>query len=303
MSASVDRVTVTPTNSHPVTQALYTWLIKRLDKSAIAWLDQTLQQLLDVASERFLFTRFSLVSRRVGKADLKLTEIEAITAQTLRDGWMPQYWSIDQATRTLLLLVFPSEEATRYERAVETLFSAADFAEQVALYQSLPLLPHPEKFRARAQEGLRSNIQAVFNAVALNSPYPADYFDEADWNQMILKALFIDSDITQIQRLDERANATLAQMLSDYAHERWAAGRSLDPQLWRLVGPFARGPLVADLAHMLSSHKRVDQQAAALACASAPSADAQMLLDQVPSLKQQIAAGQLTWDSLSQTCP
>lgn len=280
-----------------------TWLARQLEDAALGWLDQTLQQLSDNASERLLFARFSATSRQVGKADLELTEADLSVAQDLRAGWMPGQWSVDQAARTLLLLAFPSQDADRYIAALEKLFAAADVAEQVALYQSLPLLPHPERFRARAVDGLRTNITAVFNAITLNNPYPADYFDEAAWNQMVLKALFVDSRLSEIQGLDTRANAKLAQMLSDYAHERWAAGRTVNPQLWRPIGFFAEGDLVADLERVLSQGEPVEQQAAALACASAPTSEAQALLDRVPVMKQQVAAGQLTWSDVSATHP
>jgi hypothetical protein len=69
----------------------------------------------------------------------------------------------------------------------------------------------------------------------LHNPYPADYFDEAAWNQLILKAFFTDKDVTQIMGLDERKNARLAQTLADYAAERRAAGRSLPPNIERLM--------------------------------------------------------------------
>jgi hypothetical protein len=64
---------------------------------------------------------------------------------------------------------------------------------------------------------------------------------------MVLKALFVGSTLGPIIGLDLRANAALARMLSDYAHERWSAGRPVSPELWRCVGPFASGPLLADL--------------------------------------------------------
>ncbi len=290
-------------NLNEITSKLYAWLTRQLEEPALVWLERVMQQLSVNASEQFLFTRFSAVARQVGKADLTLTEDDLQAAQKLQSGWKPGDWSVDQAARTLLLLTFPMDNADQYVTAIERLFSAADVAEQIALYQSLPLFPYPERFKARAIEGLRSNITSVFNAIALHNSYPADYFDEAAWNQMVLKALFIESPLSQIQGLDARVNAKLARMLSDYAHERWAAGRAVNPQLWRLIGPFAEGNLIADLERVLNSGEPFEQQAAALACASASAPAAQALLDRVPMLKQKIADGQLTWDSFSLIYP
>lgn len=56
---------------------------------------------------------------------------------------------------------------------------------------------------------------------------------------MVLKALFIDTTLHPIVGPDERANSKLATLLCDYAHERWAAGRAVTPELWRCVGPHA----------------------------------------------------------------
>ena len=293
----------TTVNLNQVINQLHSWLMRQLDEPALAWLNRAIQQLSEHASEQVLFRQFSATSRQVGKADLALTEDELKMAHGLRPGWMPGQWSVDQAARTLLLLTFSSKDADRYVAAVEKLFSAADVAEQVALYQSLPLLPHPERFKDRAIEGLRSNIKAVFDAIALHNPYPADYFDEAAWNQMVLKALFVESYLSQIQRLDERANVILARMLSDYAHERWAAKRSVNPHLWRAIGPFTEGELISDLARVLLGGNALEKAAAALACSRASTPDSQVLLDSVPVLKQLIADQQLTWESLSLDSP
>ena len=286
--------------SDQTANTLLRWLNSQLDSSAYDWLEKTLDQLLNDATALKLFSSFSAVSRRVGKADLALTEEDIQVANTLRVGWNPQGWSVDQAARTLLLLAYSVQDATAYVVGLEKLFSAADVAEQVALYQSLPLLPYPERFIERAVEGLRSNITTVFNAIALCNPFPADYFDEAAWNQMVLKALFVESSLSQIQGLETRANDKLAQMLADYAHERWAAGRTVNPQLWRPLGPFATGELVSDLERVLQQGQPFEKQAAALACASAPSSEAKGLLLRVPELQAQIKNGQLTWDIFSQ---
>ncbi|PSN18229.1 hypothetical protein C7271_13640 [filamentous cyanobacterium CCP5] len=279
------------------------WLTSHLPQESDAWLGQAIEQISTGVAERVLFTRFSTVARRLGKADLQLSADDLQKAQALRPGWNPQDWSVDQAARTLLLLAFPSEDADLYGAAIKKLVSAADVAEQVAIYQSLPLLPHPDCFIDLAIDGLRTNITAVFNAIALQNPYPADYFDEAAWNQMVLKALFVGSELSQIQRLDQRTNAKLAKMLSDYAHERWAAGRSVNPQLWRALGPFVKETMVSDLERLLHSPEPFEQQAGALACASAADSNAQALLDTVPTLKHQIEMGQLTWKQFSLTYP
>lgn len=197
-----------------------------------------------------------------------------------------------------MLLALPTEDADAFVGAVEKLFSAADVGELVALYQALPLLPYPERFLNLAIDGVRSNMTAVFNAIALQNPYPSEHFDDDAWNQVVLKALFVGSPLHPMMGLDQRANAKLARMLSDYAHERWAAGRPVNPELWRLVGPFAEGGLVADLERVLASADEREQLAAALACASSPNSEAQALLDTVPSLKSRIWSGELTWATL-----
>lgn len=211
------------------------WLSQLISPEAFAWLDQKSQQIAQGAALRIFFTAFSAVPRYTGKQDLALTQAELQTAQAYRQGWNPQAWSVDQAARTLLLLALPQDEAKEYVLALEQVFTTADMGELVALYQALPLLPYPQEFRNRAVEGLRSNIVAVFNAIALRNPYPQEYFDDLAWNQMVLKALFVGSPLHQIQGLGDRANAQLGQMLTDYANERLAAHRSVSPELWQLV--------------------------------------------------------------------
>ncbi len=210
------------------------WL-QHISPEGFAWLDQKRQQIADGTALRIFFTAFSAVPRYTGKQDLELSASELQTAQAHRQGWNPQGWSVDQAARTLLLLALPQNNAQEYVKTLEQVFTTADMGELVALYQSLPLLPYPQHFRNRAAEGLRTNIVAVFNAIALQNPYPQEYFDDLAWNQMVLKALFVGSPLHQIQGLSDRVNAQLRQMLTDYANERLAANRSVSPELWQLL--------------------------------------------------------------------
>jgi len=142
-------------------------------------------------------------------------------------------------------------------------------------------------------------MATVFDAVALRKPYPAEQVGENAFNQMVLRALLIGSPLHRIAGLDARANATLAQMLTDYAHERWAASRTVTYELWRPVGPFAEGPALTDLERVLTHADSVQQRAGALALAASPDPNASHILARRPDLQQQIAEGTLTWDTLA----
>ena len=272
---------------------LYRWVSRQVKTEALNWLDKKRQQISEGAAPFLFFTAFSAVPRYTEKNEIQPTVEELESASNLCSNWYPANWTIDQAARTLLVLSLPSNDADKYIRTLDRVFASADVRELVALYQALPLLPNPERFRDRAAEGIRSNMTAVFNAVALQNPYPAKYLDNLAWNQMVLKALFVGSPLHLIQGIDERANPELARMLVDYAHERWAAGRNVSPELWRCVGRFANSEMLADLERVLTeSHTKADSNgkgqqkllertAAALACADSPLPQSQEILAQI----------------------
>jgi hypothetical protein len=282
-----------------VKKLLHQWLLHSVSETAIAWLEQKQTQIANGAAERVFFTAFSAVPRYLGKQSLQLTSPDLEAAQEIVPGWYPTNWSVDQAGRALLLLALPQNDAEGDEATstLDKVFSSADMGELVALYQSLPLLPHPELHRQRAAEGIRSNMSNVFQSIALHNPYPANYLDNAAWNQMVLKAVFVGSPLHLIWGLDRRANPELAKMLSNYAHERWAAKRSVTPELWRPVGKFADISIIADLEKVLASGDIAEQKAAALACAESSLAEAQALLSRYPDLQSSIQQGNLTWSS------
>lgn len=281
-----------------VKQLLQGCLDRQLSPAALQWFHEKLAQVASEGSERSLFSTFSTIPRHTGKQDLHLLPDEQQLAFDLCSGWMPERWSVDQAARTVLLLTMPHQDSSHYAKAVTLLFSAADVNELVALYQSLPLLPHPEQFLRQAADGIRTHMTAVFNAIALNNPYPAQFFDTPRWNQMVLKALFVDSPLHPIWGLDQRANADLARMLVDYAHERWAASRPVSPELWRPVAPFLNETTVQDIERVLHDVDPIQQRAAALACAHSTLPQARSLLAQYPDLQAAIASHRLTWNSL-----
>ena len=216
---------------------LSNWLARQVSPEGLTWFEQQRKQIVLDGVARKLFTSFSAVPRYIGKAKLELTAKELEEAN-LNLGFNPSNWTLDRVGRTILILSFPRQNPDRYFQTIDKIFAAADVSEAIALYQSLPLLPYPEKFKLRAAEGIRTNMTSVFNAVALHNSYPAEYLDDLAWNQMVLKALFVGTPLAPIYGLQQRNNPQLARMLLDYARERLAAKRSVSPELWELAAVF-----------------------------------------------------------------
>ena len=275
------------------------WLRRQLSEPARVWLDEQLDRLTGEVRDRDLYVALGLVPRKLGKADLILDDGDLEAARRARAGWDPRGWSVDQAARVLILLR-AGGTGERFAARFGQLCRTADVAEAIAFYRGLPLYPDPQLLEAQAAEGTRTNMRAVFEAVAHRSPYPKEQFAENRWNHMVLKALFVGSALHPIQGLDQRANPTLARMLCDYAHERWAAGRPVAPELWRCVGPFADAEAQGDLQRVLAAGSEVERKAAALALSACPDAKAKELLGQAPDLAAAVARGALSWDNLSQ---
>jgi len=144
-------------------------------------------------------------------------------------------WTHLDIARAYFLIKITDKFRQEHVDIINQLFDTAGLAELISLYKSLHLLPQPQKFLFRATEGIRSNMSSVFKAIALNNLYPMHFFDQAVWNQMILKVFFIEEDINRVLGLRERANNTLADMLNDFANERQAAKRSVNPEMWKVI--------------------------------------------------------------------
>jgi hypothetical protein len=279
-------------------ELLRRWLDRQLPGAGSAWLAEQLDRLAGEVRDRDLYVALGLVPRKLGKADLDLSDADLQAALRARPGWDPRGWSVDQAARVRILLHAGGTGAKFAARFVQ-LCRTADVAEAIAFYRGLPLYPDPQLLEGQAAEGTRTNMRAVFEAVAHRSPYPREQFAENRWNHMVLKALFVGSALHPIQGLDARANPTLARMLCDYAHERWAAGRPVAPELWRCVGPYADAEALADLQRVLATGDATERKAAVLALSASPDARARELLGGAADLAAAVARGDLTWDNLS----
>jgi len=264
---------------------------------ALAWLAEQSQKITHSTSPNAFYLAFSKASRHFKKETLS-TALGTLSLE--ESGMLPfsiSHWDSLQAARTFLLLQLPQEK-TSWMATVQQLFETADMYEQQALYAALPLLPFAEDLVPRAIEGCRTNMSLVFDAIALNNPYPARFFPEANWNQLVLKAIFMQRPLYQIQQLDERRNSALAAMATDFAHERWAAGRAVMPEVWRLLVPFMGPQYLDDLKKVLAATDATEQKAGALAAYQSSYAPAKELLAAYPLLQEACASGAYRWEEL-----
>ncbi|MCZ6596912.1 MAG: EboA domain-containing protein, partial [Planctomycetota bacterium] len=194
---------------------------------------------------------------------------EAAAASAALEGWNPERWSTLEAMRVALLLVLPELDGLAGEQALEEAFRYADDGELCALYRSLALWPNPERFSWRAAEGCRTNIVPVFEAVALDTPYPVKCFDDVAWRQAAIKAIFIDAPLWRMWGLDTRLSPELARMALDLADERRSAHRCVQHELWLCLGPHGGERGLESLEQELGSSNTLGRRAAAYGLARA----------------------------------
>lgn len=265
-----------------------------LSQETLNWLEE-----IAVATRKGEIARFNTgfvaMPRKTGRNEIQLSAEDHGSLQRLRKGLDLRGWTIDRLARVWLLMQLDPKDKQKYIDTIETLFLSAEMSELVALYSSLPVLAYPASWVKRAAEGVRSNIGQVLESVICNNPYPAEHLDEAAWNQLVLKAIFTDKPMLQITGLRERRNRALAQSLSDYAHERWAAHRDVNPLLWYCVAPFIDSNNFPDIQRIFRSDDPREREAAALACHESTFDAGKRLLEESPDLKGRIERGEVRW--------
>lgn len=288
-------------NPHALLQL---WLKRQLPAPAWQWVSTQVQQISLATDDRLLYQAISQAPRNIGKSELRLSEQDLQFAGASRSAWRPQGWSLVQAARIFILLSHRSDSSS-FAHQLKQLCITADVQELITFYQGLPLYPGASSLLDCAREGVRSNIKTVFEAVAHHNPYPSENFPEDSWNQMVLKAIFIDSPLEPIQGLHVRRNENLTRTLIDYIHERWAASRPVSPELWQLLGPFAREASLSALQRPLKSNNLVERQAATLALReySVFSGKAKVILSKTTEFDSDIAAGLISWQSIQASTP
>lgn len=198
-------------------------IVERLAPSAAAWFVDELEH----APDRSRFhVAFSGAGRRLGTGaigEMAAAQASAAGAEA-GVGW-PATAGVDECGRAALLLAATADAHDDHVPLVGGLLRRGEVRERQAVLRVMAALPAAQMMVDLAIDACRTNIVTVFEAIACDNAYPARWFGDAAYFQMVLKALFIGVPVGRIVGLRERATDELVRMVDAFASERRAAGR------------------------------------------------------------------------------
>ena len=213
-------------------------LCRGAEPQAASWLGDARRE-AERSAEAF-HRAWSGAGRRLGRVPFAFafSEVEALGADG--ESMARQVWAMDEAGRGVLLgAVLSGLAPADHAPLVADLYRTGEVRERQALLKALSFLPDPARFVPVAVEAVRSSALAVLEAIACDNPYPAAFFPEPAFNQMVLKALFNEIPLRRVVGLGERRGEELARMVQAYASERRAAGRPVPPDAALATGEHA----------------------------------------------------------------
>lgn len=210
-----------------LSEQLYRLCREHVAKEALAFFEQLLAE--QPPRELSLLGGFSAAARRAGKEPVAVAPELARDFETMGFA-LPSPTTRATVVRSWLLsasmLRLPE---SAHVGLIKRAFQTGDNDERCVVLRLLPVLPAPERFVMLAVEACRTNVLDVFQALACDNPYPAAYFAEESFNQLVMKALFMGSPLARLQKMETRINPELVRMVRDYAAERRAAHRPIPP--------------------------------------------------------------------------
>jgi hypothetical protein len=201
-------------------RVLEAWLRARPDTSELV---PRLVQSLERPGSPAHRAAYAGISRRLGAAAAQRVTGPAELSDVARPHWT----LADQARLFLVVGGLARTPSDARLPLVLALFEGGEIGEQESLLRTLAALPEAERFTEVGVSACRTNARSVFEAIACENAFPARYFSELAFNQLVLKAIFVELAVRRIEGLGARSTPELARMASGYASERRAAGRSV----------------------------------------------------------------------------
>ncbi len=262
-----------------------------------AWFDKKSAKIVAENSKRDLYLTYSMIAVKIPPNPLSFDQVS--------DSPLTKYLTLhetnaQQLVRVYLFVQVLEADNDFFSPLVANIVQVADTSELVTFLKYLILLPNAGYYQNTAVDTLRTNIETVFDAITLKNPYPSLYFNTQQWNQMYLKAAFLQRDLRQIVNVEKMGNKELAKIISDYAHERWKASRTIDPNFWRPVSKFIDEVLLKDMERLFKSANNAENYAAALCCYESNNPKAKQLLEEdYPELVKKIENNYIKWETIT----
>ena len=182
-------------------------------------------------------TAFALAARRAGRTVPEPAPTDGARLRAAGVTWPVASWGLDGLTRSGLLLHAAAGLAPgELEALVEECFLQGDTRERQAVLRTLRSPARSRAVRRPGRRGLPHARAAGVRGDRVRQPVSRRALPEASFNQMVLKALFIEVAVGRIVGLEGRITPELVRMAADYASERRAAGRSVPDDVAYLLG-------------------------------------------------------------------
>lgn len=212
-------------------------VFSKLTGKESVWLEQKTAIVSHQDTQYKFSVFFSMTPRFISDGIPNWNIDEQKQLESIYPGFSKTNWTKQDLVRVVLMISINSEEN---KEILNSFFEIAEMQELVVIFKGLYLLENANEFTKMVEEGIRTNMVNVFDGLIAGNPYAKSYLEEWAWNQLVLKAFFLDRPIYTMQYIDEGKNEDLANMLQDYVRERWAANRTISPEIWRLIQEYLR---------------------------------------------------------------
>jgi hypothetical protein len=207
--------------------SLFDAVCEQAAPAAAVWFHQAVEDARR-CSRGDLLIAYTSASHFLGRAPLNRQS--SLTPEAVAPAPVPiGHWTLEDAGRLVLVLsrADAASDPASFAADAASCYEQGDAREQQSWLRAVAVLPDPGRFVPLAVDACRTNILPLFESIACENVYPARFFPDRNFNQLVLKALFNGIALARIIGLASRANAELARMATDYASERQAAGRSV----------------------------------------------------------------------------
>ncbi|MGR3857222.1 EboA domain-containing protein [Chryseobacterium indologenes] len=236
-------------------ELIYSLIQTRLSKNQMDWM----KTVMLFENETLFFQNFRRISQVIPSVSPEWSPSEKINLEQLYPGLTSGRWNLQQFCQCLLMVCVPEDQNIAI---VKKLTQSADISELISIYKGIFFLENAYEFVPLVEEGIRTNITSVFDAVALLNPFAARYLPQQSWNQLVFKALLKGRPLYQIINLDLRKNEQLAFITTGYIHERWSERKTVSPEIWRLMEGFVNREITSDLLKVIESGDSLSKHAA-----------------------------------------